>query len=87
VAYARFGALQMRSPSELRDRAARHVALAITARRNGGVRLAGVLMDRAAVLMEEADAAEAGQIIPPLPPEAIQPNIQQQQQIRKSDNE
>ena len=54
VAYAHFGALRMRRASELRDRAAGYVALAITARRNGDVRLAGVSMDRAADLMEEA---------------------------------
>jgi hypothetical protein len=75
----------MRNPSELRDQAARYVALAITARRNGDIRLACVLMDRAAGLME-ADAAEAGQIIPPPPPEATQPNVQQQQQIQPKDD-
>jgi hypothetical protein len=85
VAYARFGALQMRSPSELRDRAARYVALAINARRDGDIRLACLLMDRVARLMEEADAAEAGEIIPP-PPEAIEPNVQQQQQIQSKDD-
>jgi hypothetical protein len=62
------------------------VALAITARRNGDIRLACVLTDRAAGLMEEADAAEAGQIIPPPPPEATQPNVQQQQQIQPKDD-
>ena len=76
----------MRSPSELRAQAARYVALAITARRDGDIRLACVLMDRVTDLMEEADAAEAGQIIPPPPPEATQPNVQQQQQIQPKDD-
>jgi hypothetical protein len=80
-----FGALQMLSPSELRDRSARYVALAITARRDGDIRLACVLMDRVTDLMEEADAGEAGQIIPP-PPEAIEQNVQQQQQIQPKDD-
>jgi hypothetical protein len=75
----------MQSPSELRDRAARYVALAITARRNGDIRLACVLMDRAADLMEEADATEADQIIT-RPPEATESNVQQQQQIRPRDD-
>jgi hypothetical protein len=43
-------------------------------------------MDRAAGLMEEVDAAEAGQIIPPPPSEAIQPTVQQQQQIQPKDD-
>lgn len=68
----------MRNACELRDRAARYVALAITARRNGGVRLAGMLMDRAADLMEDAEAVEAGQIIPRPQREAM--NVQHQQQ-------
>ncbi len=60
-----WGRWGMRSPSERRDRAARYVTLAITARRNGDIRLACMLMDRVARLMELADAAEAGQIAPP----------------------
>jgi hypothetical protein len=76
----------MQSPSELRDRAARYVALAITARRNGDIRLACVLTDRAADLMEEADATEADQIITRPQPEATQSNVQQQQQIRPRDD-
>jgi hypothetical protein len=62
------------------------VALAITARRNGDIRLAGVLMDRAARLTEEADAAEVGDAMPPPRPEARQLNVQRQQQIQPKDD-
>jgi hypothetical protein len=46
-----------------------------------------MLMEWSARLMNEADAAETGQIIPPPLPETAQPNAQQQQQIQpKGDN-
>jgi hypothetical protein len=78
----------MRSPIELRARAARFLALVQIARQSGDIRLASVLADKAARLMELADAAEAGQMIPPPPLEATRPNVQQQQQIQpKNDNE
>jgi hypothetical protein len=47
-----------------------------------------MLMEWSARLLEEADAAVAGQIIPPPLPETAQPNAQQQQHIQpKDDNE
>jgi hypothetical protein len=78
----------MQSPRELRERAARFLALGSIFRQRGDIGLAGMLMERSARLLEEADAAEAGQIVPPLLPETAQPNAQQQQQIQpKGDNE
>ena len=77
----------MRSPTELRARAARFLALVQIARQNGNIRLASGLTDKAARLMELAHAAApAGQMIPPPPFEATRPNVQQQQQP-KNDNE
>jgi hypothetical protein len=63
------------------------LALVQIARQSGDTRLASVLTDKAARLMELADTAEAGQMIPP-PFKAARPNVQQQQQIQpKEDNE
>ena len=78
----------MQSPTELRARAARFLALVEIARQSGDTRLASVLTDKAARLMELSNAAEAGQMIPPPPLEATRPNVQQQQQTQpKDDNE
>jgi hypothetical protein len=78
----------MRSPSELRERAARVLTLASIARQRGDIRLAALLTERAVALIDQAEAAEAGQIVPPAPPEATQPNVQRQQQIQpKGGNE
>jgi hypothetical protein len=71
----------MQSPRELRERAARFLALVSIVRPRGDIGLAGMLMEWSARLMDEADAAETGQIIPPPLPETAQPNAQQQQQI------
>ena len=77
----------MQSPRELRERAARFLALVSIVRQRGDVGLAGMLMEWSARLMNESDAAETGQIIPPPLPETAQPNAQQQQQIQpKGDN-
>jgi hypothetical protein len=76
----------MENPSELRERAARFLALVSSARQMGDVRLTGVLTEMAERLMEQADAAEAGQIIPPRPADPSQPNVQQQQQIPPKDD-
>jgi hypothetical protein len=76
----------MRSPSDLRERAARILALIPIVRQRRDIRLAMLLTERAAALIDQAEAAEAGtaeagQIIPPASPAANQPNVQQQQQI------
>ena len=76
----------MGSPSELRERAARFLALVSNAREMGDVRLAGVLTEMAERLMEEADATEAGRMIPVRPVEVPRPNVQQQQQIPPKDD-
>jgi hypothetical protein len=70
----------MSSPSALRERAARYLDLAKTARHRGDIRLATLLTDRAVALIDQSEASEAGQIIPPPSPAAAQPNVQQQQQ-------
>jgi hypothetical protein len=75
----------MRSPSELREQATRYYAMALMAHERGDNDLAEALTATATRLMEQADAAEAGQIVPP-PPEATQPNAQQQQQIQSTDD-
>jgi hypothetical protein len=78
----------MQSPTELRARAARFLALVEIARQSGDTRLASVLTDKAARLMELSNAAEADQMIPPPLLEATRPNVQQQQQTQpKDDNE
>jgi hypothetical protein len=76
----------MGSPTELRAQAARFLTLVQIARQDGDTCLASVLTDKAARLMELADAAEAGQMIPPPPLQATRPNTQQQQQIRPTDD-
>ena len=76
----------MGSPSELREQATRYYAMAMMAHETGDNELAEVLTARATSLMEQADATEAGQIIPPYPPEVPQPNVQQQQQIPPTDD-
>jgi hypothetical protein len=65
----------------LRDRATRYLAMAIVAHERGDIDLAEALTERAARLMEEADAAEIGQTIPGRSG-AGQPNVQQQQQLQ-----
>jgi hypothetical protein len=78
----------MQSPRELRERAARFLALVSIVRQRGDIGLADMLMEWSARLLEEADAAAAGQIIPPPLPESVPPNAQQQQHIHpKDDNE
>jgi hypothetical protein len=74
----------MRSPSELRDLATRHLAMALIAHQRGDIDLVEALTGWATRLMEQAEAAEAGQIIPG-PPETAQPNVQQQQQVQPKD--
>jgi hypothetical protein len=76
----------MGSPSKLHEQATRYYAMAMMAHERGDTELAEALTARATSLMEQADAAEAGQIIPPLPAEAPQPNVQQQQQIPPKDD-
>jgi hypothetical protein len=71
----------------LRDRATRYLAMAIVAHERGHIDLAEALTERAARLMEEADAAEVGQTILGQSG-AGQPNVQQQQQLQpKVDDE
>jgi hypothetical protein len=76
----------MRSPSELREQATRYLAMALIAHERGDIELADTLTARATSLMEQAEAAEAGQIIPPPHPEVQQPNVQQQQQRQREDD-
>jgi hypothetical protein len=78
LAAYRMRGVGMRNPTELRAQAARFLALVQIARQDGDTRLASVLTDRAAYLMELADAAEAGQMVPPPPLEAGRPTVQQQ---------
>jgi hypothetical protein len=75
----------MRSLSALRDRATRYLAMALIAHERGDSDLAEALTQRAAHLMEQAEAAEAGPIIPPASPQVIRPNAQPQQQIQPKD--
>jgi hypothetical protein len=78
----------MGSPSELREQASRYFAMALMAHERGDIDLAEALTVRATSLMEQADAAETGQMIPPSHPEVQQPNVQQQQQRQwEDDNE
>jgi hypothetical protein len=72
------GASGMRSPGDLRERAAHILALVPIVRQRGDIRLATLLTERAAALIDQAEAAEAGQISPALPA-ATHPNVQQQQ--------
>jgi hypothetical protein len=76
----RQGTSDMGIPSELREKATRYFAMAMIAHERGDIELAEALTARATSLMEQADAAETGQIIPPRPTEVPQPNVQQQQQ-------
>jgi len=76
----------MRSPDELREQATRYFAMALIAHERGDIELADTLTARATSLMEQADTAEAGQIIiPPPKSEVQQPNVQQQQQRPQED--
>jgi hypothetical protein len=45
-----------------------------------------LLTERAAALIDQAEAAESGQMIPPPLPAATQPNVQQQQTQPKDAN-
>jgi hypothetical protein len=75
----------MRSPGDLRERAAGILALVPIVRQRGDNRLAMLLTERAAALIDQAEAAEAGQMIPSPLPAATQPDVQQQQQIQPKD--
>jgi hypothetical protein len=79
------GAWGMRSPSDLRERAARILALVPIVRQRGDIRLAMLLTERVAALIDQAEAAESGQIIPPPLSAATQPNVQQKQQVEPKD--
>jgi hypothetical protein len=78
----------MRGPSELREQATRYYAMALMAHERDDIDLAEALTAVAMHLMEQADAADAGQIIPSPSPESSQRVAQQQQQIQpKQDDE
>jgi hypothetical protein len=77
----------MRSPSELREQATRYYAMALMAHERGDSELAEDFVETATRVMEQADAAEAGQIIPPALREAAEPNVQQQQIQPKMDGD
>jgi hypothetical protein len=60
--------------------------MALIAHERGDIELADTLTARATSLLEQAEAAEAGQIIlPPPKSEVQQPNVQQQQQRHRED--
>jgi hypothetical protein len=59
--------------------------MALVAHERGDSDLAEALTERAAHLMEQAEAAAGGPIIPPASPQIIRPDAQQQQQMQPKD--
>jgi hypothetical protein len=75
------GRLRMASSKQLRERAARFLAMAINAQHQGDTALAELLTVKAANYMDEAASAEASDAPPPLLG-ARQQNVQQQRQVQ-----